>query len=198
MEREIAALSSLLENPKRPFAAILGGAKVSDKIEVIDHLLTKVDLLDPRRRDGQHVPARPGQVGRQEPRRARSGRRRPADPRRGREGRRPGPPAGRRRDRQGGHPRHRVQDRRDREVPGLVAHRRSRRGEPGRDRGGPRRREDGPLERPARRVRDPVVRPRHAGDRPLPRRQGRARRDGRRRRRRQRGGDRAAGPGRRR
>ena len=45
MEREIAALSSLLENPKRPFAAILGGAKVSDKIGVIDHLLTKIDLL---------------------------------------------------------------------------------------------------------------------------------------------------------
>ena len=45
MEREIKALSSLLENPKRPFAAILGGAKVSDKIGVIDHLLTKVDLL---------------------------------------------------------------------------------------------------------------------------------------------------------
>jgi phosphoglycerate kinase len=45
MEREIKALSSLLENPKRPFAAILGGAKVSDKIGVIDHLLTKVDRL---------------------------------------------------------------------------------------------------------------------------------------------------------
>src|SRR6476646_6404171 len=45
MEREITALSSLLENPKHPFAAILGGAKVSDKIGVIDHLLTKVDLL---------------------------------------------------------------------------------------------------------------------------------------------------------
>jgi phosphoglycerate kinase len=45
MEREIAALSSLLEHPKRPFAAILGGAKVSDKIGVIDHLLTKIDLL---------------------------------------------------------------------------------------------------------------------------------------------------------
>ena len=45
MEREISALSSLLENPKRPFAAILGGAKVSDKIGVIDHLLTKIDLL---------------------------------------------------------------------------------------------------------------------------------------------------------
>jgi phosphoglycerate kinase len=45
MEREIAMLGSLLENPKRPFAAILGGAKVSDKIGVIDHLLTKVDIL---------------------------------------------------------------------------------------------------------------------------------------------------------
>jgi phosphoglycerate kinase len=45
MEREISALSSLLENPKRPFAAILGGAKVSDKIGVIDHLLTRIDLL---------------------------------------------------------------------------------------------------------------------------------------------------------
>ena len=45
MEREIEMLSSLLESPKRPFAAILGGAKVSDKIKVIDNLLTKVDLL---------------------------------------------------------------------------------------------------------------------------------------------------------
>jgi phosphoglycerate kinase len=45
MEREIAMLSSLLESPERPFAAILGGAKVSDKIKVIDNLLTRVDLL---------------------------------------------------------------------------------------------------------------------------------------------------------
>jgi len=45
MEREINALSNLLESPRRPFAAILGGAKVSDKIKVIDHLLTKVDML---------------------------------------------------------------------------------------------------------------------------------------------------------
>jgi phosphoglycerate kinase len=45
MEREIEMLSKLLEAPERPFAAILGGAKVSDKIGVIDHLLTRVDLL---------------------------------------------------------------------------------------------------------------------------------------------------------
>jgi phosphoglycerate kinase len=45
MEREIKMLSSLLESPAHPFAAILGGAKVSDKIDVIDHLLTKVDVL---------------------------------------------------------------------------------------------------------------------------------------------------------
>ncbi len=45
MERELEALSGLLESPRRPFAAILGGAKVSDKIKVIDNLLTKVDML---------------------------------------------------------------------------------------------------------------------------------------------------------
>ena len=45
MEREITMLSKLLEDPEKPFAAILGGAKVSDKIKVIDNLLTKVDLL---------------------------------------------------------------------------------------------------------------------------------------------------------
>ncbi len=45
MEREVEMLSKLLEAPARPFAAILGGAKVSDKIGVIDHLLTMVDML---------------------------------------------------------------------------------------------------------------------------------------------------------
>jgi phosphoglycerate kinase len=45
MEKEIDYLSTALESPKRPFVAILGGAKVSDKIEVIEALLGKVDWL---------------------------------------------------------------------------------------------------------------------------------------------------------
>jgi phosphoglycerate kinase len=45
MEREIAMLSRLLEDPGHPFAAIVGGAKVSGKLKVLDSLLAKVDLL---------------------------------------------------------------------------------------------------------------------------------------------------------
>lgn len=45
MEKELNFLGTLLENPERPFVAILGGAKVSDKIAVIDNLLEKVDSL---------------------------------------------------------------------------------------------------------------------------------------------------------
>jgi phosphoglycerate kinase len=45
LEREIAALSRVTSAPEHPFALILGGAKISDKIGVIDHLLTKVDLI---------------------------------------------------------------------------------------------------------------------------------------------------------
>lgn len=45
MEKEISVLSKALENPERPFTAIIGGAKVKDKIGVIDNLLEKVDHL---------------------------------------------------------------------------------------------------------------------------------------------------------
>ncbi len=45
MEKEIDYLATTLENPERPFIAILGGAKVSDKIGVIEALLDKVDKL---------------------------------------------------------------------------------------------------------------------------------------------------------
>ncbi|WP_164668156.1 phosphoglycerate kinase [Virgibacillus doumboii] len=45
MEKEIDVLGKALENPDRPFTAIIGGAKVKDKINVIDNLLDKVDNL---------------------------------------------------------------------------------------------------------------------------------------------------------
>ncbi len=45
MEREVATLTGMLDEPRRPFVAILGGSKVSDKIKVIDALLDKADTL---------------------------------------------------------------------------------------------------------------------------------------------------------
>jgi phosphoglycerate kinase len=45
MERELKFLGEELENPARPFVVILGGAKVSDKIKVIDRLLEKADTI---------------------------------------------------------------------------------------------------------------------------------------------------------
>ncbi len=45
MEKEVQYLGHALGNPQRPFVAILGGAKVSDKIEVIENLLGRVDAL---------------------------------------------------------------------------------------------------------------------------------------------------------
>ena len=45
MEKEINFLGSALENPRRPFAAIIGGAKVSDKIAVLERLINMVDSL---------------------------------------------------------------------------------------------------------------------------------------------------------
>lgn len=45
MEKEIRNLSSLLEAPARPFAAVIGGAKVSGKIAVLEHLMDRVDTF---------------------------------------------------------------------------------------------------------------------------------------------------------
>ena len=45
MEKEIAFLGDALENPARPFVTVLGGAKIADKIPVIENLFNKVDCL---------------------------------------------------------------------------------------------------------------------------------------------------------
>jgi phosphoglycerate kinase len=45
MRRELEALGRILEAPARPLVAVLGGAKVSDKIALVEHLLSKVDAL---------------------------------------------------------------------------------------------------------------------------------------------------------
>jgi phosphoglycerate kinase len=45
MEKELAYLGKAISNPERPFVAILGGAKVSDKIEVVEHLMKIADVL---------------------------------------------------------------------------------------------------------------------------------------------------------
>jgi phosphoglycerate kinase len=45
MEKEINFLGSALQQPRRPFAAVIGGAKVSDKIMVLERLINMVDIL---------------------------------------------------------------------------------------------------------------------------------------------------------
>ena len=45
MAKEVEVFSQLIENPQRPFVAILGGAKVSDKIKLISNLIEKVDCI---------------------------------------------------------------------------------------------------------------------------------------------------------
>jgi phosphoglycerate kinase len=45
MQAELEALTAALENPKRPVAALVGGAKVSSKLDVLGHLVDKVDVL---------------------------------------------------------------------------------------------------------------------------------------------------------
>ena len=55
MEQELKYLGHALETPERPFVVILGGAKVSDKIEVIQNMLAARRSAAHRRRDGLHV-----------------------------------------------------------------------------------------------------------------------------------------------
>lgn len=45
MQREVETLTKLLANPARPFIAVLGGAKIGDKLELIENLLGKVDVI---------------------------------------------------------------------------------------------------------------------------------------------------------
>ena len=49
IQREVEVLSRLLHDPDRPYVAILGGAKVSDKLAVIESLIDRVDALLDRR-----------------------------------------------------------------------------------------------------------------------------------------------------
>jgi phosphoglycerate kinase len=45
VEKELEVMGKALDDPKRPFVAVLGGAKVSDKIGVINNLLDKADTI---------------------------------------------------------------------------------------------------------------------------------------------------------
>ena len=45
LEREVTMLSNLLDNPKRPFTVIIGGAKISDKVDAINNLLNMADTI---------------------------------------------------------------------------------------------------------------------------------------------------------
>ena len=47
VKKELDYFAKALENPERPFLAILGGAKVSDKIQLIENMLDKVDVFSP-------------------------------------------------------------------------------------------------------------------------------------------------------
>jgi phosphoglycerate kinase len=45
LEKEVEAFTHILQRPERPFAAVIGGAKVSDKLEVLENIISRVDLL---------------------------------------------------------------------------------------------------------------------------------------------------------
>ena len=56
IQKEITIMGGALPDPKRPFVAILGGAKVSDKIGVINNLIEQGRHPDHRRRHGLYLP----------------------------------------------------------------------------------------------------------------------------------------------
>ncbi|WP_292518303.1 phosphoglycerate kinase [Methanoculleus sp.] len=45
LEKEVNTFAGILQDPERPFAAVIGGAKVSDKLEVLENIVSRVDLL---------------------------------------------------------------------------------------------------------------------------------------------------------
>ena len=62
MQAELDALGKALEHPERPVAAIVGGAKISTKLDLLDNLLEEGRYPHHRWRDGEHVFARAGQT----------------------------------------------------------------------------------------------------------------------------------------
>ena len=55
VEKEVTMLGDAVDTPERPFVAIIGGAKVSDKIAVIDNLLKKADKVIDWWRNGLYI-----------------------------------------------------------------------------------------------------------------------------------------------
>ena len=84
MQAELEALGKALEAPKRPVIAIVGGAKVSTKLELLGEPDRQGRRAGDRRRHGEHVPVRARHQGRQVARREGHGRHRAAHPRQGR------------------------------------------------------------------------------------------------------------------
>ena len=77
MQAELDALSKALEAPKKPVIAIVGGAKVSTKLDLLENLVVQGRCAGDRRRHGQHLPACAGHrrrqiAGRARPRRYRA------------------------------------------------------------------------------------------------------------------------------
>ena len=97
--REVEVLGGILEHPARPFVAVVGGAKVADKLEVLKVLADEGRHARRRRRHGVHVHGRPGPARRELTARRDPHRRLPGPPGLGRAhpppDRHPGPGAGR-------------------------------------------------------------------------------------------------------